>query len=406
MSLFDKIFPKKEQQNLDNRRWYEETYFKGLSLYEPKFTSWGGAVYESELVRASIDAIARRFAKANVKISGAAKPDMQNALKHKPNSYQTWSQMLYRMCTILMAQNSCIIVPVKDSRGDIKGLYPLLPDRCTIRSYKDVPYLRFEFATGQNAAIELSECGIITRNQYRNDFFGEKNADALRPTMELMHIQNQAIETSVKNSASYRFLAQLSNFATDEDLAKERKRFTEYNLREGNGGVLLFPNTYKDIRQITATPYVVSAEEQKLIEQNIYRYFGVNEKILENAADDDMENAFYAGMLEWMVIQTSEVLTNMLFTQKEQSYGSYVELNANRLENMSLKNKIELVKAMIDRGVLMIDDVRALFDMDPMADGAGQKTPIRGEYYFLEEGKPGSQTTEPTEEENDAVSAE
>ena len=33
MSLFDKIFPKREQ---NDRRYYEETYFKGLSLYEPK----------------------------------------------------------------------------------------------------------------------------------------------------------------------------------------------------------------------------------------------------------------------------------------------------------------------------------------------------------------------------------
>lgn len=396
MSLFDKIFPKREQ---NDRRYYEETYFKGLSLYEPKFTSWGGAIYESELVRASIDAIARRFAKSNVKLEGSAKPNMQTALKHKPNSFQTWSQFLYRTCTILMVQNSAIIVPIKE-KGEVKGIYTLLPDKCTVRSYKDVPYLRFEFAQGRHAAIELSECGIITRNQYRNDFFGEKNIDALRPTMELMHIQNQAIETSVKNSASYRFLAQLSNFATDEDLAKERQRFTEYNLREGNGGVLLFPNTYKDIRQITATPYVVSAEEQRLIEQNIYRYFGVNEKILENSADDDMENAFYAGMLEWLVIQTSEVLTNMLFTPIEQSFGSYVELNANRIENMSLKNKIELVKALIDRGVFLIDDVRALFDMDPMPNGQGQKTPIRGEYFFIEEGKPNSnnEVTEDAEE--------
>ena len=400
MSLFDKIFPKKEQAQ--DRRIYEETYFKGLSLYEPRFTSWGGAVYESELVRASIDAVARRFAKANVKFSGPAKPEMQNALRHRPNGFNTWSQMLYRVATILMAQNTCIIAPILDNKGEVKGLYPLLPEKCTVRSYKDVPYLRFEFQHGQYAAIEMSRCGILTRNQYRNDFFGEKNVDALRPTMELIHIQNQAIETSVKNAASYRFLAQLSNFATDEDLAKERERFSEHNLRQGSGGVLLFPNTYKDIRQITATPYVVSAEEQKLIEQNIYRYFGVNEKILENSADDDMENAFYAGMLEWMVVQTSEVLTNMLFSANEQSRGSYVELNANRLENMSLKNKIELVKAMIDRGIFLIDDVRALFDMDPMPDGNGQKTPIRGEYYFLEDGKPGQNTE--TEDTTDAVS--
>lgn len=399
MSLLDKIFPKKERE----RQLYENTYFRGLTLYEPKFTSWGGAVYESELVRASIDAVARRYAKMNVQFHGAAKPTMQNALKHKPNAYQTWSQMLYRTATILMAQNTCIIVPVKNNTGDITGIYPLLPEKCTIKSYKDVPYLRFEFQKQQFAALRLDECAVITRFQYRDDFFGEKNMAALLPTMELMNTQNQAIETSVKNAATYRFIAQLSNFATDEDLAKERARFTQYNIQQGSGGVLLFPSTYKSIQQVTSTPYVVSADEQELIEENIYRYFGVNKKILENSADDDMENAFYAGILEWLAIQTSEALTNMLFSSIEQSYGSYVELNANRMNNLSLKNKIEFVKAMIDRGVLRIDDVRGLFDMEELPDGIGKKTPIRGEYYFLEDGKPGTEQTT-MEDEEDAVS--
>lgn len=400
MSLFDKIFPNKKEQD---RRIYEQTYFKGLTLYEPRFSTWGGALYESELVRASIDAVARRYAKGYVRFHGAAKPTMQTALKHKPNSFQTWSQMLYRTATILLAQNTCVIVPVLDKKGEITGIYPLLPERCTIKSLNNVPYLRFEFTRGEWAAMELSKCAVLTRYQYRNDFFGEKNFEALKPTMELMNIQNQAIETSVKNAASYRFIAQLSNFATDADLQKESDRWTEQNLRKGTGGVLLFPNTYKDIRQINSTPYVVSADEQTLIEENVYRYFGVNKKILENSADDDMENAFYKGMLEWMYVQTSEGLTNMLFTGTEQSYGSRVELNGNKVENMSLKNKLEFVKALIDRGVLMIDDVRALFDMEKLPDGNGQKTPIRGEYFFLEEGKPGTQTV--TEVEEDAVSS-
>ena len=400
MSLLDKIFPKKEKERI----LYENTYFKGLSLYEPRFTTWGGAVYESDLVRASIDAVARRYAKMNVTMHGSAKPTMQTALRHRPNQYQTWSQMLYRTATILFTQNTCVIVPVKDKYGDVKAIYPLLPERCTIKEYNGTQYLRFEFTHGQNAALPLDECGILTRFQYRSDFFGEKNEAALRPTMELVHIQNQAIETSVKNAASYRFIAQLSNFATDGDLQKEADRWTEQNLRQGSGGVLLFPNTYKDIRQINNTPYVVSADEQNLIEENVYRYFGVNKKILENSADEDMENAFYTGILEWLSIQTSEVLTNMLFSNIEQSNGAKVELNANRMEHMSMKSKLEFVKAMMDRGVLMIDDVRALFDLKPMDEGNGQKTPIRGEYYFLEEGKPGTQTT--TEEEENAVPAE
>ena len=74
-------------------------------------------------------------------------------------------------------------------------------------------------------AVELEYCGIMTRMQYRNDFFGEDNR-ALFPTMDLIHIQNQGIEEGVKSAATYRFMARVNNFSKAEDLAKERQRFT------------------------------------------------------------------------------------------------------------------------------------------------------------------------------------
>ena len=221
--------------------------------------------------------------------------------------------------------------------------------------------------------------------------------------MELIHLQDQAIKEGVKNSAYIRFMATLGNFANDEDLAKERARFNARNLRASDSGVLLFPNTYKDIRQIESKPFVVDSDQQKLIQENVFNYFGVNEKILQNAADTDAEDAFYAGCLEPLAVQVSERITKMLFTNTEQSNGNMFAVTSNRLENMSTKNKIEFTKAMIDRGIVSIDEVRALFGYDDMPNEQGKKTPIRGEYYFVEDGKPGQQTEIAEEEENAAL---
>jgi len=54
---------------------------------------------------------------------------------------------------------------------------------------------------------------------------------------------------------------------------------------------------------------------------------------------------------------------------------------------MSTASKISLAKEMGDRGVLMIDEIRALFNYAPLPDGVGQHAPIRGEYYMVDEGK-------------------
>lgn len=87
----------------------------------------------------------------------------------------------------------------------------------------------------------------------------------------------------------------MNNFTKPEDLAQERKRFTVENLSRDakGGGLLLFPNTYTNIQQIKSSPYVVDAEQMKIINASVYEYFGVNEDVLTNKAYGDAWSAFY-----------------------------------------------------------------------------------------------------------------
>ena len=115
--------------------------------------------------------------------------------------------------------------------------------------------------------------------------------------MELTNLQRQGIEEGVKNSASFRFMATLGNWTNETDLAKERERFTATNLRNGSGGVLLWPNTYKDIKQIDAKPFIVDADQMKLIETSVMNYFAVNEDILQSKAIGDAWSSFYESVV-------------------------------------------------------------------------------------------------------------
>lgn len=379
MGLFDKIFGKRPEP-----KGKYEGDFKMLTGYTPHFTRWGGSLYESELVRAAINARATHISKLKVEIMGSAKPALQNKLKHGPNAFQTWGQFLYRLSTILDVHNTAFIVPVFDDFGEPSGVYTVLPARCTFVQYNDVPYLRYEFSNGQHAAVELEYCGIMTKFQYRDDFLGESNR-ALTPTMELINIQNQGIEEGVKNSARYSFIAQLSNFSRAEDLKKERHRFTAENLSADadGGGLLLFPNTYSNIKQIDTKPFVVDAEQMKIINQSIYNYFGVNEDILTNKAYGDAWAAFYEGVVEAFAIQFSDVMTRMLFTYRERTNGNYVMATANRLQYMSNADKLAVSAQMLDRGVMSINEIREIWNLPALENGDVRV--IRGEYYNTEE---------------------
>lgn len=372
MGLLEKIF----------RRPRDVTggFFKTMTAYSPVFTTWDGALYESELVRAAVDARARHISKLQVTAEGSAKPKLRTALKAGPNAWQTWSQFLYRVSTILDMQNNAFVVPVLDEYGEPKGIYPVLPGNCTLVEHAGEIWIRYQFQTGETAAIPFAECALLTKHQYADDFFGAKNT-ALTNTMQLMHLQTQGIAEAVKNSNTYRFMAKVSNFSKDSDLKKERQRFTEENLRgDGGGGVLLFPNTYNDIRQIVGKPYVVDAEQIKMINTNVYNYFGVNEKILQNIATGDEWAAFYEGAIEPFAVQLSETLSGMLFTPTERSRGTMIHASANRLQYMSNSDKLQVSAQMADRGLMMLDEIRAIWNLPPLPDGKGQVFIIRGEY--------------------------
>ena len=379
MGFFDLFFKKAPQPKGE----YKGT-FKMLNGYEPRFTTWGGNIYESELIRSAINARAVHISKLKFESRGAARPALQNKLQKAPNQFQTWSQFLYRLSTVLDVHNTAFIIPIYDKYGEPSGIFCPLPANVEIIQYGNTPYLRYEFRWGEKAAIELEYCGIMTKFQYKNDLLGESN-HALFPTMDLIHIQNEGIQEAVKSSATYRFYAQVNNFSKADDLAKERKRFSEENFSKEaeGGGLLLFPNTYTNINQVKSEPYTIAADEMTLIEKNVYQYFMVNEDVLQSKAFGDSWSAFYESVVESFAIQFSEVVTKMLFTLREQSQGNEVMLTANRLQYMTNKDKLNVSSQLIDRGILSINDVREIWNLPPV-DG-GDVRVIRGEYYSADE---------------------
>lgn len=384
MGLFDSIFrpdkAKESQKALKEAR----GFFTTLTAYRPAFTTWSGAIYESLIIRSSIDARARHISKLKVETYGSANPSLQSKMRLGPNQWQTWSQFLYRVSTITDVYSNCIITPVFDDYMTITGYYPILPTRTEIIDYKGEPWLRYKFSNGEVGAVEFKKCAIITRHQLKNDFFGEPN-NALDETMKLLHIQREGVEEAVKNTSTFRFMAKLNNFAKPEDLKKEAQRFTRENLSTESeaGGFLLFPSTYSDIRQIDVKPYTVDADQLKLIYSNVYNYFGVNEDVLQNKAIGDSWSAFYEGAIEPFSIQFSEAMTKAIFSERERAQGSGLIATANRLQFMSNADKLTISSTMLDRGVMSINEIRDIWNLAPVEDG--DRRIIRGEYYDASE---------------------
>lgn len=381
MGMMEKIFGRREQpQALANAK-----QFKLLEGYTPAFTTWSGSIYESELIRASLDAWGRHAAKLKPNMKGSAKPEMRARLKVKPNALQEWSKFLYQTATILGVRNNAFLVRTRDEYDNPTGIINIIPQAWELVEYAGEPWIRFTLANMKKRAEKLSQVGILTRFQYKSELFGENN-EAMNPLLDLIKIQRQGIKEGIKNSNSYRFMGQSDNWASDEDLAAEAERFNKWTFgnKKAGGGMLLFPNTYTNVQQLKQESYKVDAEQAAQIEKNVYNYFCVNEDIIQNKAVNDKWLAFYEGFVEWFAIQLSEVSSGMLFTDHERiGFANEMFFSSNRLQYMSNADKMNFVNGAQDRGMITKNEAREVFNLPPLPEPYGSQILARGEYYDI-----------------------
>lgn len=377
MGLFDKLFPNKTANK--NAEDNIEGYFKTMNAYSPSFTTYEGGLYEMELTRSAINAFATAVSKLKPEMVGSAYKSLGKQLQFKPNEYMDTTKFLYRLATILSVNTTAFIIPLySEDYKTITGYYPLLPQRTEVVQVKGQPWLRYTFNNGEKAAIELTEVGILTQYQYKNDFFGDGNAP-LMPTLQLMDIQKQGMEEAIKQSANIRFMAKLGQSVRPEDIEKERKRFSKQNLSsENQSGVMMFDSKYSEVNQIDSKPFIVDDKQMLQIKNNVFNYFGVNEKIIQNNFNENEWNAFYEGKVEPFALQLGLVMTNMTFTHNEVAHGNQLMWTSNRMQYASNTTKLQVSTQLFDRGILTTNDVMDIWNMAHVEDG--DKRYIRREY--------------------------
>lgn len=374
MGLFETLFKKPQGENIKG-------YFKMLNGYQPSFTSYNGSLYEQEITRAAIHAFANHCSKLKPEVQGSAYSLLGKKMEYRMNPMMDTTKFLYRVATILEVDNTAFIVPIVEADGyKITGYYPIRPSQTELlEDGYGRPWIRYTFSNGQRASIEFSRVGVVSKYLFNDDFRGETNR-ALYPTMQLISTHNQGIIEGVKQSATIRFMARLANVYKAEDIAKERKRFTEENLSaDNNSGVMMFDNKYADVRQIESKPFVVDADQMKSIQANVFNYFGTNEKIIQNNFTESEYNSYYEGKIEPFAIQLSLVMSNMTFTERELSQGNRIIFSTSRLDYMSTENKRELVFGAFDRGFMTHNTGCQILGL-PEVGKEGDKFFIRVEY--------------------------
>lgn len=191
----------------------------------------------------------------------------------------------------------------------------------------------------------------------------------LKRSLDLIETSGETIKNIVNRSNSLAGYLKYNNIADDEELKEIARNFQDAYMNKDNaGGIAAIDNTveFKEISQRTPS---IPTNQITFLRDNIYRYYGVNDKILTSTLNDTEFISFYENVIEPISVQLSYEFTFKLLTPREIGYGNRIDFVANLLQYATLQTRETIGGGMFDRGALTINEYRELMYYGPVEDG-------------------------------------
>ena len=368
-SLFDRIFGNRVTPN-------SVESLRMMNGFVPTFTMMNDA-YDSDVVRAAVDAIARNAAKLKPKhirrMNGQVTQTNSNIeylLSVRPNPYMDAYSFLYKTVTQLLMQNNAYIFIDWAETGQVRGFYPVNASQVEFVEAQGEVFVKFAFLAGQQVTLPYKEIIHLRRFFYKNDLYGENSARAIMPTLQLINTTNEGIINAIKSSANLRGILKFTQaMLKPEEIKRHRDNFVSEYLNMTNNGGVAATDAKAEYIPLNSDPKIVDAKQMELIEDKIFKYFNVNAAIVKSDYSEQQWNAFYESVIEPLAIQLSLEFTSKVFTEREQGWGNEITFEANRLQYASNQTKISLVQALMDRGLMSMNEAREIFNLSPIDGG-------------------------------------
>lgn len=343
--------------------------WKELGTYQAVFNVFGSDAYRSDLVRSCIRPLADFSSKAEVTCSDK---NLERILNYKPNMYMTGRDFLYKVRTLLELQNNCFIYIERDDKGKVIGFYPVPSIYFEAEEYRNNLFIRFYFSgdAARQLTLPWNDLAVVRKDYCRSDIAGDDNSAILK-TLELLNTTNQGFANAIKATANLRgILKSTKAMLAPNDVKKQKDEFVrDYLSLENEGGIASLDAT-QEFTPINMSPLTATYEQMKAIREDIFRYFGVNDKIVMSEMTSDEIEAFYELRVEPFLAQLSTTLTAKVYSGKALAYEqNAIVYEANKLQFASLDKKIQMYKEVVLYGGMTINEWRKGCNMAPLPDG-------------------------------------
>ena len=358
MNIFTKLFKAKAEP---------KQTAAGVVEIRSGFVPFSGAAYENAVFRGAVDTIAKHAAKLKPHTTPAIQR-LDRLLQIEPNPYITAYDLFYKTATAYFCDNNAFILIHRDESQNVTALYNITPSSVEFIQSNDKLYCKFLFRDGENGIIPYSDIIHLRRHFAKNELLGSDNA-ALFPALETAHTQTEGIKAAIQNSAVIRGILRFTGIMNDEKLKEAKDNFVNDYLRISNSGGVAALDSKMEYTPITSSAATIDTAQLQAVQNQIYAYLNISEKIITGQYNEDEFSAFYEGVIEPLALQMSLEFTRKIFTPRERAFGREILFGGERLEFSSAKTRISLLRELLPYGLLTINEGRKFLSLPEVADG-------------------------------------
>ncbi len=338
-----------------------------------------GTLRDNDIVGAIADAIGRNVGKLKPQVIRkdekglVVKNDyLARLLTLRPCAEMSTYDFLYRIAVDLVyTSNSFSVVFWSNDFSRVESIEPI-----STKSYRifedEHGNILFRFRwdyDGETYTVPYQNVIHIKARYNKKRFLGTSPDMELKRSLDLIETSGETIKNIVNRSNSLAGYLKYNNLADDEELKELAKTFQDAYMNKDNaGGIAAIDNSveFKEISQRTPS---IPTNQITFLRDNVYRYYGVNEKVLTSTLSDQEFISFYENVIEPIAVQLSYEFTFKLLTPREIGYGNRIDFVANLLQYATLQTRETIGGGMFDRGALSINEYRELMYYGPVEDG-------------------------------------
>ena len=342
---------------------------------------YNGKAYQSDIVQACLNPYIKAVGKLCPKhirrtadtVQINPEPYMRFLLE-EPNTILTMQKMLEKIMPSLILSGNAFILIVRDINGYPMELFPVPAVSAEAIYSNSELSVRFVYQNGKTYTHRYDDLIHLRMHISDNDVFGNEIISVLSPLIETVSTIDTGLKKAIKNSAVIRWLLKYTQSLREEDIKTRADNFAKNYLEVSNQSVGVAATDAKaDVVQITPKDYVPNFPIMESVRQRIYSLLGVNEKIVNGTYNEDEWNAWYEAAVEPIAIDLQSEFTRKLFSRRERGCGNYIVFESSNLACSSISTRLNFVQ-LVDRGSMLPDEWRALFNLGPIEGG---NKPIR-----------------------------